>query len=257
MDGVFPVGPIREKLALGKPLFNAWMTLGSPFAIELASEAGADLVTIDQQHGIGGHAEMLACLMAAEAAGLPALVRVATNDAGLVGRALDAGAHGVICPMIEKAEEARVFVQAAKYPPYGSRSLGPYRARLALPGYVAAANGWTIACGQIETRAGLDNLEAILATPGLDMICAGPNDLALSLSGGEHSDIRAPEVLVALDWLLAKCGENDVIPAIFANDADYASEMLARGWQIVAIATDARWLGDGAKQARRVIHGQR
>ncbi len=255
MNDGFAAGPIRDRLAEGRPLFNAWMSLGSSFAIELAAEAGADLVTIDQQHGIGGHPEMLACLTAASAAGVPALIRVARNDFGLIGRALDAGAQGVICPMINSADDARALVGAVKYPPYGNRSLGPYRARLAVPGYLGHANQWTIACGQIETKTGLDNLEAILATPGLDMICAGPNDLALTLSEGAHSNIRAPEVLVALDWLLAKCRENGVIAAIFANDAEYATAMIERGWQIVALASDARWLSGGAKAARAVIDG--
>ncbi len=144
-------GPIRAKLAAGKPLFNAWLALGSPFAVELAAEAGCDLVTVDQQHGIGGHAEMLSCLMAAGAGGVPALVRVAANDSGLIGRALDAGAHGVICPMINSADDAWQLVDSVKFPPLGRRSLGPFRARLAMPDYFRAANAWTIACGQIET----------------------------------------------------------------------------------------------------------
>jgi 4-hydroxy-2-oxoheptanedioate aldolase len=248
-------GPIRAKIAAGKPLFNAWLSLGSPFAVELAAEAGADLVTIDQQHGIGGHTEMLSALMAAGASRIPALVRVAVNDSGLIGRALDAGAHGVICPMINNAENALALVDAVKFPPLGSRSLGPYRARLALPDYIRAANDWTIACGQIETKTALDNLDKILATPGLDMICAGPNDLALTLSGGAHNEIRAPEVLAALDLLLAKCKENSVLATIFANDADYAKSMIPKGWQVVAVASDTRWLSEGAKAARRVVDG--
>ena len=131
-------------------------------------------------------------------------MRVAANDSGLIGRALDAGAHGVICPMIDTAEDAVELVASVKFPPLGNRSLGPFRARLALPDYFRAANDWTIACAQIETRTALDNLDEILATPGLDMVCAGPNDLALTLSGGAHSDIRSPEVIEALDLLLAK-----------------------------------------------------
>ncbi|NJM35563.1 MAG: hypothetical protein HC850_13655 [Rhodomicrobium sp.] len=243
-------GPIRAKLAEGKTLFNAWLSLGSPFVVELAAEAGADIVTIDQQHGIGGHAELLACVTAAGAAGVPSLVRVALNDFGLVGRALDAGAHGVICPMTNTAADARAFVEAVKYPPLGLRSLGPYRAGLALPDYVRAANGWTVACGQIETRTALDNIDGILAVPGLDMIYAGPNDLALTISGGAHSDVRAPEVIAALDLILAKCREKGVIAAAFANDEDYAKSMIAKGWPIVSVATDVRWVRDGAKAAR-------
>lgn len=248
-------GPIRAKLGAAKPLFNAWLTLGSPFAVELAAEAGADLVTVDQQHGIGGHAEMLSCLMAATAGGVPALVRVAANDSGLIGRALDAGAHGVICPMINSAADAAQLVSSVKFPPLGKRSLGPFRARLAMPDYFRAANAWTIACGQIETKTAIANLDTILTTPGLDMICAGPNDLALTLSGGAHTDIRAPEVIEALDLLLAKCKENSVMSAIFANDADYAKSMIAKGWQVVAIGSEARWLSEAAKTARRVIDG--
>ncbi|WP_088343028.1 MULTISPECIES: aldolase/citrate lyase family protein [Rhodomicrobium] len=248
-------GPIRAKVAAGKPLFNAWLSLGAAFAVELVAEAGADLVTIDQQHGIGGHAEMMGCLTAATAGGVPALVRVSVNDSGLIGRALDAGAHGVICPMINTAEDAAAFVGSVKFPPLGRRSLGPFRARLAMPDYFRAANGWTIACGQIETRTALGNLDGILSTAGLDMICAGPNDLALTLSGGAHSDIRAPEVIEALDLLLAKCREHGVISAIFANDAAYAKSMIAKGWQVVTISTEARWLSEGARAARRVIDG--
>lgn len=248
-------GPIRAKLTAGRPLFNAWLTLGSPFAVELAAEAGCDLVTVDQQHGIGGHAEMLSSLMAATAGGVPALVRVAANDSGLIGRALDAGAHGVICPMINSAEDARQLVSSVKFPPLGRRSLGPFRARLAMPDYFRAANAWTIACGQIETKSAIADLDEILATPGLDMICAGPNDLALTLSGGAHTNIRAAEVIEALDLLLAKCRENGVMTAIFANDADYAKSMIAKGWQVIAIGSEARWLSEAAKTARRVIDG--
>lgn len=246
---------IRARLAEGKPLFNAWMSLGSPYAVELAAEAGGDLVTIDQQHGIGGNAEMLACLTAASAAGVPALVRVAMNDFGLIGRALDAGAQGVICPMVNSAADARKLVEAVKYPPLGVRSFGPFRARLALPDYVREANGWTIACGQIETKTALDNLDEILATPGFDMICVGPNDLALTLSGGAHANIRAPETMAAIDLILAKCKQHGVIAGIFANDADYGKCLIDKGWQVLALANDARWLTRGAIDARRVFDG--
>jgi 4-hydroxy-2-oxoheptanedioate aldolase len=247
--------PLRAKLALGRPLFNAWLSLGSAFAVEIVAESGCDLITIDQQHGIGGNAEMIAALTAARGAAVPALVRVASNDTGLIGRALDAGAQGVICPMINSAEDAGRLVDAVKYPPLGSRSWGPYRARLGLGDYFRDANGWTVACGQIETKAALDNLDAILSTPGLDMICAGPNDLAITLSGGQHADIRAAEVVAALDHLLAKCKQHGIAAMIFANDADYAKPLIAKGWQMVAIANDVRWIAAAALEAKKVVHG--
>lgn len=246
---------VRDNLGKGRPLFNAWLSLGCAFVAEVVAEAGADLVTIDQQHGIGGNAEMIAALTAARAAGAPALVRVAWNDMGLIGRALDAGAQGVICPMVNTAADAQRLVDAVKYPPMGARSWGPYRARIGMGDYFRDANGWTIACGQIETAEALGNLDAILATPGLDAICAGPNDLAITLSEGKHADIRAPEVEAALDHLLAKCREHSVIATIFANDADYARGLIAKGWEIVAIANDTRWVGAAAAEAKKVILG--
>ena len=247
--------PLREKVASGKPLFNAWLSLGCAFVAEVVAEAGCDLVTIDQQHGIGGNAEMVACLTAARAAGVPGMVRVAWNDIGLIGRALDAGAQGVICPMVNSAEDAGRLVDSVKYPPRGSRSWGPYRARIGQGDYFRDANGWTVACGQIETKAALGDLDAILATPGLDMICAGPNDLAITLSEGKHADIRAAEVTAALDHLLAKCREHGVMSMIFANDTEYARPLIAAGWQIIAIANDTRWIGAAASAAKKVIEG--
>lgn len=247
--------PIRDKLGKGRPLFNAWLSLGCAFIVEMVAEAGADLVTIDQQHGIGGNAELVAALTAARAAGVPALVRVAWNDMGLIGRALDAGAQGVICPMVNSAADAQRFVDAVKYPPMGARSWGPYRARLGMGDYFRDANGLTLACGQIETRQAMDNLDAILATPGLDAICAGPNDLAITLSEGRSADIRAPEVTAALDHLLAKCAEHGVIATIFANDADYARALAAKGWEVIALANDTRWIGAAAAEAKKVIAG--
>jgi 4-hydroxy-2-oxoheptanedioate aldolase len=140
---------------------------------------------------------------------------VAENDAGLIGRALDAGAQGIMCPLIETVEDADAFVRAVKFPPRGLRSWGPYRARLDYDGdYFTTANGFTIACPQIETKGALDALDEILALDGVDMVCFGPNDLSVALTG--RLDIWAPEVKEAMTLVLSKCGV-DVI-ADLAND---------------------------------------
>ena len=125
-----------------RPLFNAWLTLNNPFLIELIGEAGWDCITIDQQHGLGGNEALLSCLTAARAAKLPAIVRVAENDPGLIGRALDAGAQGIMCPMIETVDDAEAFVKSVKYPPRGLRSWGPYRARLDFEGDYFTIRQW-------------------------------------------------------------------------------------------------------------------
>ena len=121
----------RKAAKDGRTLLNAWLTLNSPFLIELIGEAGWDCLTIDQQHGIGGNDVLLQCLTSARACGLPAIVRVAENDPGLVGRALDAGAQGIMCPLIATVEHAEAFVQAVKFPPSGTElGASPCAARL-------------------------------------------------------------------------------------------------------------------------------
>jgi 4-hydroxy-2-oxoheptanedioate aldolase len=228
-------------------LFCAWLSINSPLLIELVGDAGWDCILIDQQHGLGGHDAMVGCLTAAKAAGLPALVRVADNDSGLIGRALDAGAQGIVCPLINSAQDAERFVCAVKYPPRGTRSWGPYRAQFNIPGhYVPKANGWTIACPQIETKGALDELEDILSIEGVDMICFGPNDLSAALTG--RFDIHAQEVMEAITLVLRKCREKSVMSFIFANDLAYATPLINAGWNLVAIGTDVCWFAAAAAE---------
>jgi 4-hydroxy-2-oxoheptanedioate aldolase len=240
----------RQAAAERRTLLNAWLMVNSPFLIELIGEAGWDCLTIDQQHGIGGNDVLLSCLTAARGARLPAIVRVANNDAGLVGRALDAGAQGVMCPLINNVEEAEAFVQAVKFPPRGLRSWGPYRARLDHEGdYFTTANDWTIACPQIETKGALDQLDDILGLPGVDMVCFGPNDLSVALTG--RLDINAPEVREAMTLVLRKCRELSVMALVFANDVAFAKPRIAEGWDVVAVGTDAGWFSKAAADWKR------
>ena len=181
----------------------------------------------------------------ARSVGLPALVRVANNDPGLIGCALDAGAQGIVCPLINSAKDAEHFVGAVKYPPRGNRSWGPNRAKFYLSGdYVAQANDWTIACPQIETKGALDELDQILAIEGVDMICFGPNDLSAALTG--RFDIRAKEVLEAMALTISKCREKSVMAFVFANSLEYAKPLIDTGWDVVAIGTDASWFSAAA-----------
>ena len=246
MKNSFALGrDIFRQAAKRRTLYCAWLMVNSPSLINSIGEAGWDCILIDQQHGLGGHDAMVDCLVAAKAAAMPALVRVADNEQGLVGRALDAGAQGIVCPLINSAADAESFVRAVKYPPRGTRSWGPYRAHLDFPGdYVANANGWTIACPQIETKGALDELDDILRIEGVDMVCFGPNDLSAALTG--RFDIHAREVKEAITLVLAKCRERSVMAFIFANDASYAKPLIVHGWDVVAIGTDAGWFSAAA-----------
>jgi len=247
-----PEDLFRQAVRQRRTLFNAWLTLNNPFVIELIGEAGWDCITIDQQHGLGGNEALLTCLTAAKACGLPAIVRVANNDPGLVGRALDAGAQGIMCPLINTVDEAEAFVRAVKYPPRGLRSWGPYRARLGHDGdYFTTANAFTIACPQIETKGALDQLDAILSLDGVDMVCLGPNDLSVALTG--RLDIWAKEVQEAMTLVLRKAREKSVMTLIFANDTAFAKPRVAEGWDIVAIGTDAGWFAAAAAATKAAV----
>jgi 4-hydroxy-2-oxoheptanedioate aldolase len=154
--------------------------------------------------------------------------------------------------MIETVEDAEAFVKAVKYPPHGLRSWGPYRARLDYEGdYFTTANNWTIACPQIETKSALDQLDEILALDGVDMVCFGPNDLSVALTG--RLDIHAPEVREAMKLVLSKCREMSVMGLIFANDLEYAKPLVKAGWDIVAPGTDAGWFGKAAAATRQAF----
>ncbi len=239
----------RALIGIKAPLYNAWLGLGSSLSVEIAIDAGWDAITIDQQHGTGGQPELIGCLTAAKAAGAPALVRIASYDYGLIGRALDAGAQGVVVPMVETALDAASVVHAVKYPPLGGRSFGPYRGRLLVEGdYFTGANSWTIACGQIETKRAVDNIDAICAAEGFDMIYVGPNDLAISMTNGLNRDLRAPAVLEAIEHVRVRSANHGVITGIFANDLDYAKHLIDRGWQVVSVGSDTNWLANAARQ---------
>lgn len=242
----------RAAIANPRPIFMAWVALGLPYVVEQMGEAGYDAVLIDQQHGLGGHGELVNCLTTAHAADLPAFVRPVSLDSGLIGQALDGGAQGIVAPLIETAEDAEAVVRSVKYPPRGSRSWGPYRGKFLLEGeYFPQANDWTIACVQIETRGAMDNLDAILGVEGLDMVLVGPNDLAAALTGDR--DIHASEVIEAIDLILRKAREHTKIAAIYANDIAYAKPLVEAGWDVITVGTDMGLLADAASGVLKAL----
>ena len=185
---------LRELWNAGKPVINGWCSMPGAFSAELMASMGWDALTIDTQHGVIGYAEMLAMLQAISTTAATPLVRVSWNQPGEIMRALDAGAYGVICPMINDAAECAAFVQACRYPPEGFRSFGPTRAVVyGGADYFAAANREMLTFAMIETAAGLANVEAIVATPGLDGVYIGPADLSLAIWGGDPLTIRITE----------------------------------------------------------------
>jgi 4-hydroxy-2-oxoheptanedioate aldolase len=241
---------LRELWAAGQPVIGGWCVMPGAFSAELMASMGWDAVTIDAQHGVIGYAEMLAMLQAISTTPATPLVRVAWNQPGEIMRALDAGAYGVICPMINDAAECAAFVQACRYPPQGYRSSGPTRA-IVYGGsdYLAKANGEILAFAMIETAAGLANLDAIVATPGLDGIYIGPSDLSLGLGGPPGQDSDAPALMAAFDKILAAGKAAGVRVGVHTASVAYSQKMLQRGFDMVTVGADSRYLMSGRQEA--------
>src|SRR5437764_380218 len=172
--------PVLEAVRKGGSAAGLWLVSGSPAVAELAAEARPDALIFDLQHGLWEPGALHAAIGVTRTMAVP-LVRVAENSPIAIGSALDAGALGVIVPLVESAEAARMAVTAAKYPPEGVRSGGGVRPLVDFKGYVAAANANVLVAVMVETRRGVENAAAIARTPGVDMVFVGTGDLALSL----------------------------------------------------------------------------
>ncbi len=221
-----------------RPALGAWMFLREPMTAESAARMGYDYVVVDLQHGVASEPEALAMMQAAEAAGAIPVARVSTNHPTTIGRALDAGALAVIVPMVNDADAARAAVSACRYAPEGTRSYGPVAAISRYSEDYAAVANRTVACiVMIETVAALENLDQILAVPGVDAVYVGPVDLSLTLGlppETDHDDLRFTG---AIDRILASCQRHGVVPGIHA-DPGLAAKWTSRGFRMITVGYD-------------------
>jgi 4-hydroxy-2-oxoheptanedioate aldolase len=181
---------LREMWNNDETAVGFWLMTGSPSVAEGLGHLGFDVAVVDMQHGPIGYRDLYTNLLALSASNASPIVRVPGHEPSDVMRALDAGAHGVMCPTVETREECEQFVSACRYPPTGTRSFGPYRAalRVGAPTYATEANDQVLAIIQIESLRGLENLGEIVQTPGLDGIFVGPVDLSLTAGDGAVMD---------------------------------------------------------------------
>lgn len=237
----------------GRASLNGWCSIGNAFTAEIMAAGGFDSVTVDMQHGALDYSDLLPMLQAMRASGATLLARVPWLDAGQVMKALDAGCEGVICPMIGTAEEAARLVSFMRYPPDGVRSYGPTRAAFAHGAdYMVGASKRILAFAMIETAEGLENLEEIVATPGLDGIYVGPNDLTLSVTAGRLPsglDREEPEMQAHLKAIAAACARHGRIAAIHCGTAAYAAKAIGWGYRMTTVGGDVRFLSAGAAEA--------
>ena len=242
---------LRQRWADGGRVVNGWLAIPSGFSAELMAHAGFDSLTIDLQHGLHDYTSMVACMQAMGTT--PALVRVPWNEPAMVGRALDAGAVGVICPMVNTAAQATAFVGATRYPPLGQRSNGPIRAGLRTPGYQPGANADVLAIPMIETAEAVANLDAILAVPGVDAVYIGPSDLNLSMGRAAVLDIEDPEQRAMYARILAAAHTRGVRACMHCNTAAETVQMLAMGFDLVTAGADTGFVLNGARAALATV----
>lgn len=225
---------------------NGWLSIGDGLSAEIMARLGWDACTVDLQHGTAGYQQMLGCLQAIGQTQAVPLVRVSWNEPGAIMRALDAGALGIICPMVDDAEQAAHLARWCRYPPRGRRSMGPIRAGIAHDNYVARANDQIVVMPMIETAEGLANVEAIAAVPGIDALYVGPSDLSFTMGLKPHLDSQDPRVLKAFDRIIAAGRKHNVAVGGHALTAKYALSMIKRGFRFVSVANDAGFLAEGA-----------
>jgi 4-hydroxy-2-oxoheptanedioate aldolase len=235
---------IREKWAKGEAVVNGWLAIPSAFSAEVMAHQGFDSLTIDMQHGVVDYQVAVTMLQGISTTGVIPLARVPWNDPAWIMKILDAGAYGVICPMINTREQAEALVAACKYYPRGYRSWGPVRASIyAGTDYTAArANDTLIVMPMIETVEAVKNIDDILSVPGIDAVYVGPADLSLTLGCTPKLDQTELPVVEAQEKIVAACKRHKVAAGIHCGGAPYALKMIAAGYQFVTLASDGRFL---------------
>jgi len=239
--------PVRRRWAAGEVAFNAWSTFPGVASATILAGAGFDAVTVDLQHGEHTAAGLGEAVEAIERAGAVPFVRLPWNDPASIMRALDLGARGLICPMVNSAEEAQAFVRYCRYPPLGARSYGPVRSAFgSAREQTEPANEAVLAFAQIETAEGFANVEAICGTEELDGVYVGPADLSLTLGFEGFADLGADEMGEALAGIVEASTAGGIVPGIHSPTADQAAEMVRAGFRFVGAAGDRELLSGSA-----------
>ena len=248
---------LKKKLADGVPVVGGWAGIPNAFSTEIYAAQGWDSVTIDMQHGAPTMNDLVSMLQAVCASEATPLVRVPWNDPSYIMRALDAGAMGLICPMINTKAEAEAYVRAGRYPPMGERSFGPFRAaHYASNDYWQHANEEVLLFAMIETRQAVSNLHEILSVKGLNGVYIGPSDLSLSMGKTPTLDPSDKTVLEAMGIILKETRERGLIAGVHTDGPKTAIRRFEEGFHMCTILNDVRLMANAAAAAVREVRGQ-
>ena len=249
---------LKEIIKNGKAVINGWLQIPNSFSAEVMAKQGWDSLTIDMQHGVVDYPNALQMLQAISTTDTVPMARVNWNEPGQIMKILDAGSYGVICPMVSNKDQAEKFVQACMYPPTGYRSFGPIRGMLyGGSDYGDYANDELLKIAMIETKEALDNLDAIMTTPGVDGIYIGPADLSLAINEKPSFDKSENDpVYSVIMKILEHAKKNNIFAGIHNMTPEYAQKMIEKGFQLVTVGSEQRFMTAGAKDAVEKLKGK-
>ena len=247
--------PLRQRWRDGETTLGGWLTIPSSVSAEITALAEFDYVCVDTQHGAIEYSDAVSMIQAILLGGSSPIVRVPWNEPGIIGKMLDAGAHGVIVPMVNSVAEAEAVVRACRYAPDGARSFGPALAAPRVDGsYVDWARDNVAVIPMIETVQAIEVLDDILAVEGIDAVYVGPADLSLTLGLPPGNNDDQASFTEALARIVSCCGRADVVAGIHSTGS-LTPKRLATGFRMVTVTSDAvalrRGLADEAARAER------
>jgi 4-hydroxy-2-oxoheptanedioate aldolase len=229
---------LREQSRNGRTAFGVWNSVGNALFVEAIATLGPDYVCVDMQHGESTEFHLVSSIQAIVAGGSTPIVRVPDLNPAMIMKALDAGARGIVVPLIESAEQAAQAVAACRFPPRGTRSFGPFRAAFGAGNELFELE--KVACiVMIETKAGIEHAEEIVATEGVTAVYLGPSDLSIAL-GLPPASLDAPEFIATLDQILKVCARHDVVAGMHCYDGESAKRYADQGFGMVTVTVDLR-----------------
>ena len=233
---------LPKKFTSNSTAFGCWLKVPSSITAEIAALSGFDYVCIDMQHGFSDRNDLIPMLQAIQPHSPRAIVRVPSNEPSIIGWALDAGATGVIVPLVNSAEEAEQAVRACFYPPMGSRSMGPTRAVIVFGDeYVQGVKSSIQCLPMIETIEALNNLDSILSVEGVDAIYVGPSDLSVNLGLPKGNNDGNPKFDEALERIVSSCEKHNA-------NSSLATTREQQGFRVLTVVEDDGAMETGFQQ---------
>jgi 4-hydroxy-2-oxoheptanedioate aldolase len=248
--------PVKKALRAGQPSVGTWLSLGSITAARFMARAGFAWLTVDVEHSLIDWETATHVFASIADANCVALARVPANRHDHIKRVLDNGAMGIVVPMVNSRAEAEAAIDAALYPPVGTRSVGgsvhALNFKTTAPDYFAHANEELLLVLQCEHIKAVEDADAIFSVPGIDAIFVGPNDLAASMRGKDGKPPSGEATAQAMKHILATCKKHHVAAGVHCTSAEEARHRIDEGWQFLAIGSELRMMLDGA---RTVVQG--